>query len=147
MNQPKLVLYKTIHQYKIHYEREYCNKRIKTFDGIPVFFRKNRFEHCFFESTKRNKSKDKFSKTRAERIDWIKATLQNPEAKLYQGWDNVKKRNDPFRRVAVVYENFVVIIMIKKRKNKTLSGEFITAFIADNSINKIRNNPKWKGLK
>ncbi len=31
-----------------------------TFDGIKVFFSKDKFDHAFFESTKRNGVKDTF---------------------------------------------------------------------------------------
>ena len=45
--------------------------------------------------------------------------------------------------VSVVYENYVVVIQLTKKHDGTLKGEFKTAFVADNSIGKIRNSPKW----
>jgi len=39
-----------------------------------------------YESSMRNNVKDMFSKERSARIDWIKATLENPAADIYQGW-------------------------------------------------------------
>jgi hypothetical protein len=140
---PPLVVYQTEKEYKGHYYKVYCKKPIVTFDSIPIIFRKNRFDHAFYESTKRDKRKDKFSKIRAERIDWIKATLQNPNAQLYCGWDNSKKKHDTHSRVNIVYGNFVVIIRIKKEALGNFRGEFVTAFLADDSIRKIKNNPRW----
>ena len=49
----------------------------------------------------------------------------------------------PARRVSVVYENYVVIIQLSKKHDGTLKGHFKTAYVADNSIGKIRNSPKW----
>ena len=72
---PSLVYYQTIAEYRSHYKRVYCQKPIRTFDGIAVRFRNDIFDHCFFESTQRNQVKDVFSNTRAKRIDWIKAAL------------------------------------------------------------------------
>ncbi|MFZ3046782.1 MAG: hypothetical protein WA151_12780, partial [Desulfatirhabdiaceae bacterium] len=97
-----LVRYKTVQEYRDHYERIYCQGVIVTFDGISVRFRKEVFDHCFYESTQRNTIKNLFSSKRAERIDWIKATLQDPNAELYIGWDGKKKRYDRSHRVTLV---------------------------------------------
>jgi hypothetical protein len=139
MPSPAKVLYATEEEYRQHFFRIYCGGPIKTFDGIEVWFNKRDFEHCMFESSKRDGNKDKFSKDRSERIDWIKATLENPAAELYQGWDKQKKRADPDSRVAVVYEEYVVIIQILNEKR----AQFRTAYLADNSIGKIKGMPKW----
>ncbi|PIR00067.1 MAG: hypothetical protein COV66_08175 [Nitrospinae bacterium CG11_big_fil_rev_8_21_14_0_20_45_15] len=143
MTTPKLIHYNTEQEYKKHYERVYCKKPIISFDSIPIVFRKNRFEHAFYESSQRNNIKDQFSNNRAERIDWIIETLTNPKADLYCGWDKKKRKNDPNCRVSVVYGNYVVIVRLK-RTQSGLSGEFVTAYLADNSIQKIRGNPKWE---
>jgi hypothetical protein len=110
-----------------------------TFDGIPVRFRKRDFYHAFFES-KRAKD-DSFSLTRAERMDWIKATLEDPDSERFIGWNNKSKRYDRKRRVAVVMGNYVVVIALSARGQ----GHFITAFVADSekTLEKIRKGPKW----
>jgi hypothetical protein len=109
-----------------------------------VYFKPTKFGHVFYESTARDGKKDVFSKIRAERIDWIKATLENPDAELYQGWNKKDKVVEPNRRVSVVYEEFVVIIEVKKDESwKVIKAEFVTAYVADNSINEIRKSPKW----
>ena len=109
-----------------------------------MYFRKDQFAHSFFESSRKDNNTDFFSPERSERIDWIKATPQNSSAELYCGWISKKKKVDPNSRVSVVYGNFVVVILIKKNKrNGKLRGQFITAYLADNSIGKIKRNPKW----
>ena len=114
---------------------------VNTFDGFAVRFRKGRFNHCFFESSNRNGVKDKFSKKRAERIDWIKAALEDPNAELYMGWDKKKKRDDKRHRVALVVNDYVVVIRLHNNKK----AQFVTAYVADSlsTLNKIKRNPKW----
>ncbi len=136
---PPLVIDATEDEYREHFRTVYCCGPIITFDGIAVRFRKDMFDHCFFESTGRKD--DTFSKVRAERIDWIAATLRDPAAELFVGWDNVKKRPTPKRRVAVVSGNYVTIIQLAGPK----SAVFITAFVAGAAtIEKVRMNPRWK---
>lgn len=141
MAYPPLVFYRTILEYRTHYENVYCRSTVTTFDGICVRFRRDRFEHCFYESTQRNQVKDLFSKQRAERIDWIKAALQDPHAELYIGWDGKKKRIDRNHRVALVVGDYVVVIRL--RGNKT--AHFVTAYVADSlaTLAKIKRSPKW----
>ncbi len=117
-----------------------------TFDGIPVRFRESDFDHCMFESSKRNGVKETFSRKRAERIDWIKATLADPSADLRQGWDKRRKRIAPERRVAIAYEEFAVIIAISKPKRGGYIADFVTGFLAENNILKIKAMPRWVGI-
>ncbi len=137
-----IVNYKTVQEYRIHYENIYCSGPIKTFDGIEVRFRKRDFDHAFFESSNRDGTKNLFSTLRAERIDWISRVLQDSNAELFIGWNNKRKQLDISRRVAIVKYNYVVIIRLKSN----YKANFVTAFVADSdsSINKIRRNPKWR---
>ena len=141
---PALLILQDEAEYRQHYEKNYCRAPIVTFDGIPVYFAKSRFDHAFFESSDRRGSKDLFSPTRAQRMGWIKLTLQNPKAEIYQGWDAKKNRYRSDSRVAFVYESFVVVIRLSLRKDGTLKGNFITCYQADNSIGKIRKSPHWE---
>jgi len=135
---PPLVQYQTEHEYRKHFERVYCRGTIRTFDSIEVRFRKHQFSHCFFESM--HSKDDTFSAQRAERIDWIKAALEDRNAELRLGWDNKKKRAANDRRVAIIVGNYVVIIRIY-RSNR---AEFVTAFVAgQRTIKQIRTNPLW----
>ena len=144
MSLPRLLEYETEAEYKDHFKRSYCRGAITTFDGIAVYFRPDKFDHAFYESSARDGNKDQFSFVRAQRLDWIKATLEHPEADLYMGWDKRGKNYNPHRRVSVIYEDFVVIIEIRQTKAGKLKGNFVTCYKADNSIGKIRNAPEWK---
>lgn len=141
MAYPSLVYYETIDEYRAHFERIYCHEPIATFDGIVVRFRKIRFEHCFFESTLRDKAKDRFSTQRAVRIDWIKAALQDPNAELHVGWDGKKKRYDGSHRVALVVDDYIVVIRLSGNQ----TAQFVTAYVADSlsTLAKIKGSPKW----
>ena len=90
------------------------------------------FDHCFFESTRRDQIKDAFSKRRALRIDWIKVALQDPDAELFEGWDKTRKRYDKSRRVALVAGNYIVVIRFTKNHD---IAEFVTAFLVEDEFN------------
>ena len=147
MPYPLLVQYGTQAEYRQHFEQVYCKGPIKTFDRITVRFHKSMFDHCFFESSRRNDNKDTFSKKRAERIDWIKIALQDPSSEKYVGWDRKKKRYNKKRRVTIVMGNYVVIIQLVGSDK----ADFITAYLADvkgskdrpATIDLIRSGPKW----
>ena len=142
MEYPPYIYYRTPQEYEEHFHRIYCCRTIDTFDGISVRFRKTDFYHCFFESSKRDKKKDKFSIKRAEKIDWIKATLQDTDADLRVGWDSESKDYKMNRRVALVKGNYVVIVQVKRNMKEAI---FITAFVAEgDSLRKILAGPKWK---
>lgn len=140
---PQLLHLHTEEDYRKYYENFYCQKPLITFDNIPVYFRKNRFNHAFYESSQRNKTKDIFSTVRAERMLWIKATLENPKAELYHGWIKDRRVYSPYRRVSVVYEDYVVVLNLMLRSGGIISAEFNTAYRADKSITKIRKSPRW----
>ena len=99
---PPLVNYASVAEYRSHYERVYCRGNIQTFDGIRVFFGTNQFGHMFYESTARDGRKDAFSSVRAQRIDWIKSTLEHPNADLFAGWDKASRGYDSTDRKSVV---------------------------------------------
>ena len=140
---PPLVHYATVPEYRAHYERVYCQGNIQTFDGIRVYFGPGNFGHIFYESTARDGMKDAFSRVRAQRIDWIKATLENPAAALFEGWNAVGRYYDATRRVTVVYEDFVVVVAMGIKIDGSLKANFVTCYQADNSIGKIRTSPAW----
>ena len=137
MEYPPLLQDKTPAEYRSYFEATYCRGPITTFDGIEVRFRKRDFNHCFFESVA--EKDDTFSYQRAERVLWIKAALQDPHAELYVGWDNKKKRLAKDRRVAIVVQNYVVVIRFTGAK----SAAFVTAFVAEeDTLRKIRKAPR-----
>lgn len=144
MNIPSLVDYPTVDEYEQHYYREYCSGPIITFDGIPVTFRRARFWHAFFESSGPEKTKDKFCRSRAQRIEWIEYALRCQSGELHKGWVKGKGITSK-RRTTVVNGNYVVVIALRYTKECKLVGDFITAFVAEGStLTKIRNSPKWQ---
>jgi hypothetical protein len=144
MSLPQLVHYSAAADYRAHYERFYCRGTITTADGIRVYFRPTTFDHAFFESPNRDGTKElAISMDRATRIDWIKATLENPRSSLLAGWNKVTKTYDHARRVAVVYEQFVVVVSLSLKKDDSLKANFVTCYQATNSIGKINTSPAW----
>ena len=137
---PPLIYYDTIDEYRDHFKKIYCTGNVISFDGITVRFKNDDFNHAFYESVK--SKDDTFSPKRAERIDWIKAALSDPDSERFIGWDNVKKRYDGQRRVTIVMKDYVVVIAILKNG----SGKFITAYVADSetTLSKIRKGTLWK---
>jgi hypothetical protein len=71
---------------------------------------------------------------------WIKDVLADKDAKMYVGYDSKVKGYSQTKRVSVVKGDYVVVIQIYKENE----ARFITAFVADNSINKITSGPEWK---
>lgn len=143
MTLPSLLELDTEADYLAYYEREYCRSNVVAFDGIRVYFKRDKFRHAFYESSNRDGHKDQFSSIRAQRMGWIKATLTNPDALLFMGWDKAKKRYDSSHRVCVLYEDFVVVIKLSLKRSGDLKGDFVTCYQADNSIDKIKQSPEW----
>jgi len=120
----------------------YCNSPIVTFDGIEVRFYSNMFDHAFYESDQRRlKDKSILSLNRCEKMLWIKDTLKDPTALLKQGWENKTKTHDTNRRVALVKDNYVVIILIYASKK----ARFLTAYQIENAeaLKKFVMGPNW----
>ncbi|MGL5127430.1 MAG: hypothetical protein ACRC7D_04530 [Aeromonas popoffii] len=144
MDLPKLLMYASVAEYKKHYEKYYQRGDIRSFDGIRVHFNPQKFGHAFYENSQHRKGpKDVFSEVRAQRMDWIKSTLEHPDARLYKGWNKDKKCHEEARRVSVVHEKFVVVIELSLNKERKLKGNFVTCYVADQSIDKIEDSPAW----
>lgn len=109
-----------------------------------AFFARQVWSHVLRQAA-RNGIKDAFSPVRAQRIDWIKATLEHPAAALFEGWDKTSRQYDATRRVAVVYEDFVVVVAMTLKSDGSLKANFATCYQADNSISKIRTSPDGPG--
>lgn len=77
-------------------------------------------------------------------MDWIKAALEDSNAELYVGWDKKKKKHDKNNRVALVVNDYVVVIRIGNNKK----AQFVTAYVADSlsTLAKIKGSPKWVPL-
>jgi hypothetical protein len=100
------------------------------------------FKHAFFESYNRQeKDKSILSLNRCEKMFWIKDALEDSSAILKQGWINKTKTYDNNRRVALVKENYVVIILIYSVKK----ARFISAYEINN-VNNLKlflGGPHW----
>lgn len=121
----------------------YCNEPIITFDKIEVQFYSNMFDHCFFESDNRRRGdKSILSYNRLEKIYWIKDALEDPTSVVKKGWDSKTKSYDNSRRVTLVKENYIVVILIYRDKK----ARFVTAYEMNDKENleKIRKSPDWK---
>ncbi|MDD4505845.1 MAG: hypothetical protein PHE60_05715 [Sulfurospirillaceae bacterium] len=140
---PPLKLLSSVSEYQLYYEETYTKKPLLSFDGIPIFFAKYRFSHAFYESSDRRGAKDIFSLQRAERMDWIKYTIESDQSLLLKGWDAVTRQYFSNRRVSILYEDFVVVIILTLNKEGQLKGSFLTCYQADNSIEKIKSSPIW----
>jgi len=144
MELPPLLKLDSVQEYKQHYERHYLRGKIITFDGIRVYFRPQTFGHAFYKNSKGvSGDKDAFAPERAERMDWVKATLESAEAEIFMGWIKATKTYDENRRVSVIFEGFVVVIELSLTRKGELKGNFITCYLADNSIDRIRKSPEW----
>lgn len=144
--------YKRIKSHKMNepdlrklWKDEYCDRSIPihTFDQVRVAFFESNFDHVFFESANRKfRDKSILSLNRLEKMLWIKDTLKDPDAIVKQGWDRDNKNYDNVRRVALVRNNYVVII----RFTGLLKAAFVTAYELTDAIgnnNKILDSPDW----
>lgn len=148
MDLPPLLIYASAGEYKRHYERQYQRGNIRTFDDIRVYFQPQKFGHAFYKNSLNKKgAKDEFAPERAQRMDWIRATLLHPEAKIYMGWNKEDKCYQEDRRVSVVYGEFVVVIELSINLKGELKGNFVTCYIADQSMDKIAGSPVWDKAK
>ena len=122
------------------WKEEYCDEEIETFDGVKVKFYEDMFDHCFYESDNR-KEKDKsiLSLNRLEKILWIKETLKDADAILKKGWDTKEKEYYKDRRVAIVKNNYVVVI----RFTGVLKAKLVTAY-EKNDIDNILQAPDFE---
>ncbi len=117
---------------RLIWKQEYCDVDVFTFDKIHVKFYEDMFDHAFFESENRKPGdKSILSLNRLEKIYWIKDTLQDSSAILKMGWDNNRKTYYKNRRVAVVKNNYVVVIFL----TGLLKAKFITAYEKDDITN------------
>ena len=126
------------------WRQEYCRQVIHTHDGVRVKFYDSNFDHAFYESSDRRQSankkkhKDILSPVRLSRMLWIKDVLADPDAEMFDGYESKTRKYNSNKRVSVVKGNYVVVIEMQKGGHAT----FITAYVADNSIEKIKQSPK-----
>lgn len=135
----------TINDLRSLWLSEYCNPEqpIYTFDKIRVAFYPEIFEHAFFESANREKGdKSILSYNRLEKMLWIKDVLLDTSAVLKVGWNRNTKSYDNSRRVAVVKNGYIVVILLTGARK----ARFITAYEIDSEANllKILSSPNYE---
>ncbi|MEM0541832.1 hypothetical protein WFZ85_04345 [Flavobacterium sp. j3] len=121
---------------------EYCKVDVYTHDGILVQFYQDMFDHCFYESYDRGaRDKSILSLNRLEKILWIKEALLDKTAVLKKGWDRKTKTYTDDRRLTIVKDNYIVVILIFKN-NK---ARFVTAYEVndDDNLDLILGSPNW----
>lgn len=143
MTAPALLMLPDEAAYQAEYECQLCLGVVTTHDGIRVYFERHAFGHAFYVTPMGGGTKGALCPDRSQRLTWIAPTLQTANADLYQGYDSKKKVYVPNRRVAVMWDNFVVVTQLTQRKDGALKGKFVTCYKADNSIGKIRTSPAW----
>lgn len=148
MSLPALKDFSSETECKQYYIENYCHADIKTFDGIVVKFYEETFEHAFYTRTKKSwrAPKDHFSTERGERIDWIRAVLEDPSIIPRKGYDKARRTYDNSRRVTFLSpNNYVVVIFI----NNIGEGKFVTAYVVDNedTAQKLSSSPLWEQTK
>jgi len=123
---------------RAHFKAVYCVSPIATFDAILVRFRKSDFDHCFFESSKREASR--IHSPHPGHSGWTGSKLRfriPPRTSMLVG----TKTPSPTPAAAVVSGNYVVVIAI----TGTARANFITAYLADTprTLQMIRKSPRW----
>lgn len=145
---PPLLILSSEAEYKQYFIDNYCNKcPIITFDGLPVMFYPDMFEHAFYRRTRPNwrAPKDSVDKSRCERMLWIKAILEDNTIIPRQGYDKARRRYDNTSRVAFLAPNNYLVVI----RNAGMSWRFVTAYLVDNqeAANKILASPVWSKYK
>lgn len=129
----------SVHEFREIWKNEYCMLPIETFDCVRVVCYEDMFDHVFFESADRVQGdKSILSLNRLEKILWIKAALQDPDAILKTGWDKSNKSYYDNRRISIVKGNYVVVI----RFTGVLKAKLVTAY-EKNDIANIMRSPDF----
>lgn len=133
-------------EYRAHFVANFTRTplRFQTSQGhAPVYFSANQFDHAFFESTRRDGVKDVFSAARAERMDDISVVLADRSVPRHAGWDSRTRSHSHTRCVSIALNDFVVVVRLGLTRTGYLRGNFVTCYVADNSIGKILAAPAW----
>ena len=141
---PNLLTLPTEADYKQYFIDNYCSPSpIATWDGLPVMFYPDMFEHAFYKRAAKqwHAAKSNVDFDRRQRMPWIKDVLADSTIVPRQGYDKATGKNDNSRRVALVSkERYVVVIRDDGKR-----WRFVTAFLIDNddTYNKLIAAPVW----
>ncbi|MCY4006119.1 MAG: hypothetical protein OXE84_04725 [Rhodobacteraceae bacterium] len=130
-------------QYRQYFLNNFVHDNVTTHHGIRVHFKTNDFDHAFYESSQRDRVKDRFSQDRSQRMKWINFTLSDSNADWFQGWIKLRRCYDVTRSVAVAYGDFVVVTEFRANRDGEWVAKSVICYVADNRITKIRQSPPW----
>ena len=126
---PPLLILADEAAYQQHFVAKYCAGPLMTHDGIPVYFKRHAFYHAFFDTVVHKD--DTFSQLRAERMDWIEATLTDAQTNRLQGYLSKTKQHDPIRRMELRFQNFIVVLIMGLAQDGTLKGQANAMSVTD----------------
>ena len=133
-------------EYRAHFVANFTRAPLtfQTSQGqAPIYFAAHQFDHAFFESTYRDGAKDAFSPARAKRMDDIGVVLADRNVPRHAGWDARLRSHSHTRCVSIALDEFVVVVRLGLTRTGYLKGNFVTCYVADNSIGKILAAPEW----
>ena len=130
---PSLLYFPREENYQAHFRDALVRRGIAAFHAIPVKFAYKSFGHAFYESSQRSGIKDQFSRSRAERIDWIIPALTGRDTDWHHGSSKKRKGYKNTRSVSAAYENFVVVLRYCISRGG-IATSFIACYDADTNI-------------
>jgi len=144
MSIPALLLLPSEADYKQYFVNNYCNNcPVYTWDGLPVMFYPDMFEHAFYKRATRSwrAPKTVFDWDRGRRMPWIRDVLQDATIVPRQGYDKATGNHDNSRRVVLVSREMYVVVI----RSDDTKWRFVTAYIIDNNdtYNKLITAPPW----
>ena len=148
MSLPALLNLPSESEYRKYFETYYCSTSpILTWDGLPVMFYPDMFDHAFYKRAVKNwrAPKSTLALDRCDRMPWIKAILMDSSIPPRVGYDKAKNCNDSRSRIAFLsQENYLVVI-----RNDGTKWRFVTAYLVDNddTAKKIQASPIWTKAK
>lgn len=141
-----LLLLNSEQEYRAYFYENFCARplemRVES-TVIKVFFNRDHFDHAFFESSQRDRVKDVFSTQRASHMSLIPQLLGDATGDRRAGWNAATKSYNHGRCVVLSAGDFVLVIRIAKTKRGDFRARFVTCYVADSSIGKIRKSPTW----
>lgn len=139
---PQLLNFEHDDEYLDRYRDVYCTNPIITFDGFQVRFRRADYFHLFCKEEYEGGPRNVFVPQRAQRMDWIKTTLEDNAATLKFGWDRRTRGTMFDRRVALVQGNYTVTIQFEAAD----SARIVTAFVMDvpANVSNLLLQPTWE---
>lgn len=133
-------------EYRNYFFANFCVRPLKMVVGaetIDIYFERGAFGHAFYESSNRDGNKDQFSLPRATHMGLIPQMLSDSEGDRRAGWDSKRKSYDHSHCVTIAAGDFVLVIRIRRTRTGIYRGKFVTCYVADTSIHKIRTSPAW----